>query len=437
MSGLGRQQAVAVSAGAALATADCGLPLVPPTGRAQRLPPSVPPQGAESLFVPRPFDTSGPVAVITRYEDVLAALLNLDGIWGRGVPEDVIAAEDRHCTLEAAWSTDEPLHKRLRGSLARINKGATPQARAFTRELTGRLLAAVMAERPPWDLTRVIYEVSMRLVIEQTLQAPLLLPHLRRLRELIREHVTAPGGYFGIRRQPEAEEILGTVIDRRDELPEGGLARHLVDLHMAPEQPRRRRVRESAGQAGDGPEQFPLARAQVIGQLWLLAVSSETQATATASLLGMLLEFGEYAWARNALGRPAAAELLIAEGYRLGIAFPASLLRATRPFTLDGQTIPAGTPCLASSAAANRDPAAFGDPQRFDPRAQRDRPHLAFGFGGRRCSGATGAEQFTEDVLTALVRGLPERVTLEQGTVCRETGISMSVSCLPVTSGPP
>jgi len=419
-------------------TADLGLLPVPPTDHAQRLAPSVPPPGAENLFVPRPFDTTGPVPVITRYEAVRAASLNLDGIWGRGVPEDIIAAEERHCTLEATWSTDGPTHRRLRGSLARINKGSTPQARAFTRELTANLLAAVMAERPrgPWDLTRVIYETSMRLVIEHTLQAPLLLPQLRRIRDLIREHVTAPGGYFGIRRQPEAEEILGTVIDRRDELPEGGLARHLVDLHLAPEQPRRH-ARDSAGQAGGAPEQLPLTRAQVIGQLWLLAVSSETQATATASLLGMLLEFGEYAWARDALGQPAAAELLIAEGYRLGIAFPASLLRAITPFTLDGQTIPAGTPCLASSAAANRDPAAFDDPHRFNPRAQRDRPHLAFGFGARRCSGATGAEQFTEDVLTALAGGLPERVTLDQGTILRETGISMSVSCLPVTPGPP
>jgi cytochrome P450 len=277
----------------------------------------------------------------------------------------------------------------------------------------------------------------MRLIIEHTLQAPPLRPHLRRIRELIREHVTAPGGYMGIRRQPEAEEILGIVIERRDELPEGGLARHLVDLHLAPERPRRRRTRDPAGQADDAPEQLPLTRSQVIGQLWLLAVSSETQATATASLLGMLLEFGEYAWARDALGQPDAADLLIAEGYRLGIAFPASLLRATRPFTLDGQTIPADTPCLASSAAANRDPAAFADPQRFNPRAQRDRPHLAFGTGARRCSGATGAEQFTKDVLTALARGLPERVTLDEGTICRETGISMSLSCLPVTPSPP
>lgn len=383
------------------------------TSGVQRLRPSEWPIGSEHLFVPRPFDASEALPVITRHEDVLRALLNLDGSWSRQVPLDVLPPDLRHRTLYASWGSDAPTHEMLRNSLRSINRGSTADARDFTQELTAELLDRLLMEPPPWDLSRVIYEVSIRLVIEHTLKAPPLFRYTRRLRELTRDHVVAPGGFFGIQRQRESEEVLAALVERRADLPDDGLGAYLVDLYRA------------------DPERLSLD--QLVGQLWLLAVSSETQATATASLLGMLLEFGEYDYARDIVDDPAAMALLIDEGRRRGVVFPVGMMSATRPVTIEGQTVEAGRVCLASYAAANLDPRVFEDPLAFNPRLKRNTRHIAFGEGEHRCQGEIGADQFTIDVLTVLLNILPAGLALYDGHILRETGMAMSVAELPVS----
>jgi cytochrome P450 len=59
----------------------------------------------------------------------------------------------------------------------------------------------------------------------------------------------------------------------------------------------------------------------------------------------------------------------------------------TREVTLGGATIPAGANVLLCYGAANRDPAAFVDPDDFDPTVPR-RTHMAFGHGAHFCLGA-------------------------------------------------
>ncbi|WP_459662692.1 cytochrome P450 [Novosphingobium sp. 11B] len=56
--------------------------------------------------------------------------------------------------------------------------------------------------------------------------------------------------------------------------------------------------------------------------------------------------------------------------------------------TLGGVEIKAGTPILMSHMAANRDPARFPDPSRFDMDRPRIKEHLAFGRGAHTCIGA-------------------------------------------------
>ncbi|MCS6987724.1 MAG: cytochrome P450 [Sphingomonadaceae bacterium] len=57
------------------------------------------------------------------------------------------------------------------------------------------------------------------------------------------------------------------------------------------------------------------------------------------------------------------------------------------PLVVEGVAVPAGTPIFAILRAANRDPAAFPDPDRFDI-DRPSTPHLAFGGGAHYCIGA-------------------------------------------------
>jgi cytochrome P450 len=68
---------------------------------------------------------------------------------------------------------------------------------------------------------------------------------------------------------------------------------------------------------------------------------------------------------------------------------PVKLLtrRATEDVTLSGVTIPRDAVVVALIAAANRDPEAFPDPDRFDI-TREGRGHMAFGHGIHFCVGA-------------------------------------------------
>ena len=124
--------------------------------------------------------------IVTRYGDVLAMMLDPGDVWRRNIPESVIPAEKRDLVVDASWMLDGEEHKRLRNVIGRINRGSADEVREFTRDLTRQLLGALMEETPPWNLVRVIDEVAIRVIIQYTLKAPMLLPKALRMRELTR-----------------------------------------------------------------------------------------------------------------------------------------------------------------------------------------------------------------------------------------------------------
>lgn len=80
---------------------------------------------------------------------------------------------------------------------------------------------------------------------------------------------------------------------------------------------------------------------------------------------------------------------------------------AVRDTALGGADVRAGDLVRVSIAGANRDPAVFPDPDRFDVRRHNAAEHLAFAHGPHFCFGAHLARLETRTALTALLDRLP------------------------------
>jgi cytochrome P450 len=81
--------------------------------------------------------------------------------------------------------------------------------------------------------------------------------------------------------------------------------------------------------------------------------------------------------------------------------------RAVRDCELGGVAIPVGTTVSVSVAAANRDPARYADPDRFDP-TRRNVAHLTFGGGPHLCLGMHLARMEGTVAIDALLDRLPD-----------------------------
>lgn len=80
---------------------------------------------------------------------------------------------------------------------------------------------------------------------------------------------------------------------------------------------------------------------------------------------------------------------------------------ATEDFRHRELEIPAGTIALPSAPAANRDPAVYEDPDRFDVTRSHPEPQLTFGGGVHYCLGASLARAELQEALPILARRLP------------------------------
>jgi cytochrome P450 len=74
--------------------------------------------------------------------------------------------------------------------------------------------------------------------------------------------------------------------------------------------------------------------------------------------------------------------------------------------TLHGVSIPPASLVVACVGSANRDPAHFADPERFDA-ARTPNPHLAFGHGIHFCIGSALARLEARVGLGELLTRLP------------------------------
>ena len=124
------------------------------------------------------------------------------------------------------------------------------------------------------------------------------------------------------------------------------------------------------------------------------------------------------------------------------------ILRFDPPVLLTGRTalrdteltggvrVRRGTLVTTVLAAANRDPAVFEDPARFDVTRENAKDHISFSAGRHYCLGAALARMEGEVALRTLFERYPRLQTLP-GARRRETRILRGFETLPVRLGPP
>jgi cytochrome P450 len=125
----------------------------------------------------------------------------------------------------------------------------------------------------------------------------------------------------------------------------------------------------------------------------------------------------------------------VEEILRMTSAHNLGLLRwALEDVDIGGVTVRRGELVIISESAANRDPAVFPDPDRFDP-ARHNAPHVAFGHGPHVCLGQSLARTELRIAFPSLFRRFPDiRLAGDLGTLqIRADRTGGGVDDVPVT----
>ena len=320
---------------------------------------------------PRILDMGFKFALAARYADVRVVLMD-HATFSSVLPAGVGFDETREAFGDAPTmlNSDPPTQTRLRRLVSRdFTPRRIRELEPRIREIT-RVLLDQVADKGEFDVMADLANPLPVMVISELLGVP---PaeylQFKKWSDMIVEADNIPGGTpipdeikaaFTELKSYFAEEIV-----RRRRNPGADLVSALVAAHD-----------QAEALNADELLQFVLL---------LLLAGNET----TTNLIGNgMLALGRHPesmaalYSKPELLRPAIEEMLRYDG-----PVQATFRTATKDTVVGGTRIAAGTGVFAIVAAANRDPAQFEDPERFDiTRAKNE--HLAFGEGIHFCIGA-------------------------------------------------
>ncbi|PWI20145.1 cytochrome P450 [Streptomyces sp. Act143] len=155
---------------------------------------------------------------------------------------------------------------------------------------------------------------------------------------------------------------------------------------------------------GAAADRLPLPEVAANAAVLMFGGIETTEAMITNALLHLLRHPGQLALVQ---AEPGLLDSAIEESLRLEPGAAVVDRYATRDTTLGAVTVRRGDLVTVSLAGANRDPAVFPDPDRFDVRRDNARLHLAFAHGPHHCLAAHLARLETRVALHALLTRLP------------------------------
>lgn len=336
--------------------------------------------------------TGKPVWFFTRYDDCVAVLK--DSRFGKEIdkahtPEpaagESVAPDELAVANRNMLSIDPPDHTRLRGL---VHRAFTPQMVANLRPRVEQIALDLLDEMRDSDqadlLTAYAYPLPIT-VIAELLGVPVA---DRACFHAWAQALLISGDSDDITEAVRAfTAYIQSVFDERRAEPRDDLISALI----------------AAEEEGD-----EIDREELVGMVFLLLVAAGH--TTTANLIGngtlALLQHPDQM--RQLRNNPALIGSAVEEMLRYECSLERTTMRwACEDVEIDGQIIARGDAVIPLLLAANRDPAQFPDPDRFDISRQPNR-HIAFGSGIHHCLGAPLARMEAAIAISTLLQMLPD-----------------------------
>ncbi|MGP5928721.1 cytochrome P450/oxidoreductase [Corynebacterium glyciniphilum] len=143
-----------------------------------------------------------------------------------------------------------------------------------------------------------------------------------------------------------------------------------------------------------------------------IVAAHETTAHSASNAIKLLLE-NRSVW-DELVRKPELIPNAIEECLRLSGGVAAWRRITTKPTVLGGQRLDEGERLLIVSAAANRDPRHFSDPDTIDLYRDNSTDHLTFGFGSHQCLGKNLARLELQVILQELTSRFPSMRLVDQ-----------------------
>lgn len=363
--------------------------------------------------------------LLTRYDDVLSTIRDPGAFSSQGRMLPALAhlppeARGRLRPFEQHFlvgliSADPPDHKRLR---TLVNTAFTPRVverlRPRIQALVDELLDAVQG-RGEMDLIRDFAYPLPATVIAELLGAP---PEDRDRFKYWSEGILA---FQGLGRVPleifersqhdvlEMRAFIGDLLERRRRAPSDDLLSRLA----------------AAEAAGDR-----LSEAEMLTMcVTLLVGGHETTTHLIGSGLLTLLRHPEQL--RRLREEPGLMPTAVEEMLRYESPVQRNPRRVVEDVELGDKLLRRGDFVLQILGAANRDPAHFAEPERFDIAREPNR-HVAFGYGIHFCVGAPLARLEAQLAIDTVLRRFPRLALVTDRVEWQEHGLLRALTALPV-----
>ncbi|GAA2745815.1 cytochrome P450 [Kitasatospora cinereorecta] len=334
------------------------------------------------------------------------------------VPQGAREDAERAFGILSRWMVfnDPPNHRRLRQVFQeQFAARAVSRYRTFTERATGAMLARKAAPGRGGDLWTDIAKPLPALVFARWLgvspaHGPSFWYWNAKVADLVLGVAQDEAEYrTSLQSLVSLEDYLGNLVAERTAEPKDDLISSVL----------------AGGRIGD-----TVTGQEFTGMLTQMAFAGgETTSNLIANTLLALLR--DPALLAAVRAEPALVEAAVEETLRLDGPSKMSIRNAARDFDLDGHTVRAGDRIFLVTAAANRDPERFPDPDRFDLHREGS-THLGFGFGAHFCIGAALARLVAGVVVGVLVRDYPGLALDTPALGWQNSLLNRSLTALPV-----